>query len=161
MMYRIPKGAHRSKPRNWRFWFGRTTWSWRCQFDRSAVYKPDLEDDTNKLVGIGFLPWHHRYSIRVGWRFAPGLDKISLYSYTYQQGKRDIKFMCYVPIGEIFRIKIEQDSKIRKIQITTNNESVTAQIEVKKKRFFSYLLRPFFGGDYTAQQEIKIMINET
>ena len=60
------------------------------KFTDSCRYVSDdeqLTEQINKLVGFGAL-WHHRSSVRIGWRYCPKKDNIRLYSYKYMEGVR-------------------------------------------------------------------------
>lgn len=159
MIYLIKKGKHKARPRPFKVWLGKYIWQWQASFDRSAVYAVDPEDDTNKLVGVGFLPWHHRYSVRVGWRYDFTLDRIGLYFYAYQEGTLINTFLCHVEIGETFTIDIAQNVGFRWIQISAKSGIFTKDIPVQNRRYFSYLLNPYFGGNAPAQKDIRITVN--
>lgn len=157
MIFRIPSGKHRARPTAFRIWWGKNVWKWRCSFGDSARYTPDPEHDTNKLVGVGFLPWHHKYSVRVGWRYM-ATGKIELSMYAYQEGVRMIKPICQVAINQVFYVSIGQTATERLVIVYQNNEVLgKAGIQAKRRRI-SYRLGLYFGGQNPAPHAINVLI---
>ena len=165
MIFRIPLGKHRSRP--WRFglWWRKTSFSWIVKFDESCRYDLNSEDqfDTNKLIGIGYLPHHHKNSARFGWRYWTDRKEIEISAYCYVNGRREIKHICFCEIGKEYRIRL---------QILANSyyfdvyepESVKAAgvvfIDHYHSKKFKYRLGVFFGGQAVSPHEMKIEIKK-
>lgn len=67
MTFRIPAGKHRARPLRFGFWWRKNSFAWLVKFTDSCRY--DLQNvdhgDTNKLIGFGYLPGHHKDSARL------------------------------------------------------------------------------------------------
>lgn len=152
MIFTIPAGKHSSRPKRFKLWFGKRNWTWKCKFDSSSQYTPDAEGDTNKLIGVGFLPGHHKCSVRIGWRWVGG--KVELSSYTYVDGKRLIQHISYVMPGQEFTAEIGLYGK----QFLVCIDGICVGTIAGRTPWFSYGLWPYFGGQATAPHEMKISI---
>ena len=155
MIFKIKKGNHYSQLKI-KLWFGKRLFTWPIKFDDSCKYdfKDDDNYDINKLVGIGWLPHIWADSIRFGWVYNNQKDQVDVYAYCYVKSIRNVKFITSVNINEIYNYTIEiGDSNY---QFTVNN--ITVSIDHSNKKLFQYLLRPFFGGNKPAQQDITIHI---
>lgn len=85
MVHIIPKGWHKSLPFTVGLHYGKTQETKEVTFDSSCLYKPlDWENDYNKLFGWSY-GFHHRNSVRVGWRSSE--NSIELILYIYENGK--------------------------------------------------------------------------
>lgn len=130
------------------------------KFDSSAIYKtanPENQYDINKLFGFSDNgDQHHQFSARIGWRWSDGA--LRLFAYTYNNGNRDSKEICEVPIGvDVFcSIKVVGEG----YQFTANKSVVTMSRQSKTSLGKGYQLYPYFGGDETAPHEIRIWIKE-
>lgn len=154
MIFTIHKGSHKSKPKRIGFFFGRHTFRWKVLFTESCKY--DLVDndqlDTNKLVGIGYLPGHHKHSARFGWRYAEDHGKVELLAYCYIKGVRVIKSISSCDIGKEYRIQLQITNWSYLFEC--NGDEVKIDHNHKKK--FQYRLGIYFGGNEPAPHEIKI-----
>ena len=91
----IKKGNHYSSAFLFKIYIlfnGSKTFKFKINFSSDFRYNiGNNQLDTNKLVGIGFLPWHHVDSIRFGYRYNPTKDKVEIYGYSYVNKIRIIK----------------------------------------------------------------------
>tara|TARA_Y100000004_G_scaffold102655_1_gene115178 strand:- start:2034 stop:2468 length:435 start_codon:yes stop_codon:yes gene_type:complete len=103
---------------------------------RYVTDDPQLSEQINKLVGFGAL-WHHRNSIRIGWRYSKSKDKIKLYTYEYIEG---------VCIRNHFdTVCINQINKLR--------------LKAHRTYWLGRFLFPYFGGKTPAPHNIKILLD--
>tara|TARA_Y100001938_G_scaffold143057_1_gene215243 strand:- start:3379 stop:3813 length:435 start_codon:yes stop_codon:yes gene_type:complete len=136
--YLIKKGKHYSGFRFIPFF--------RCReitiifkFTDSCRYEynnPQLTEQINKLFGFGAL-WHHRSSVRIGWRYSPKKDNIKLYTYKYIQGVRFEKHFDTVKIGQYNKLRIK----------------------AHRSYWLGKFLFPYFGGKEPAPHDIKILLD--
>ncbi|WP_439584777.1 hypothetical protein [Dyadobacter bucti] len=137
-----------------------TSGSMRFQvlFDSSCVYKtkiPENQNDINKLMGFSDCSSQHQQnSARFGWNWREGA--LRMYAYVYVNGQRQERELGTAEINEITSCKIE---------LRENSYIFTYRgVETVMPRHCSggvgvaYKLLPYFGGDETAPQEIKIKI---
>jgi hypothetical protein len=109
------------------------------KFTESCRYvsdDPQLSEQINKLVGFGAL-WHHRNSVRIGWRYDAKKDKIKLYTYKYIEGVRIKKHFDTVRIGQYNKLRIK----------------------AHRTYWFGKFLYPYFGGKAPAPHDIKILLD--
>ena len=165
MTFRIPAGKHYARPFHFGIWLNKTCFTWLVKFDESCRYDLSNEDqfDTNKLVGIGYLPHHHKESARFGWRYWTERKEIELSAYCYVNGRRVIQHVCFCEIGKEYRIKI---------QVLANSYYFDAYEQGSLKAmgvvFFEhyhnnklkYRLGPYFGGNQAAPHEMKIQLEK-
>lgn len=129
-------------------------------FDESCKYTtsdPGNVYDINKLLGFADCGVHHHTaSARFGWNWMEG--QLRIYTYVYVGGKRiPEKLMGVAEIGKIHRYKIEVDGNQYKFTMDDHTEIVERQCS-GGLGITSYRLFPYFGGDETAPQEIKIKV---
>jgi hypothetical protein len=130
-----------------------------CKYDFSNV-KPCV-NDTNKLCGIGYGIWpnsHHIWSIRIGWR-VNSTGKLILNLYAYVDGKRVV---VNVGTGRSFNFDTEYEFSIKndllnKLAVVTIN-GLTVSIPFSKSPTAGYVLKPYFGGDCDAPQDMYIKL---
>ena len=156
MIYTIQKGHHYSRPRRFDFWWGRDFFLWHVMFLPNCRYFIEGNDvyDINKLIGVGYLPTHHKHSARFGWRYNKVKDKIELHAYCYVNGLRITQFMCDVNIGSRIKISIRIDTN----KYVFDAGSFETSIVHNNNHQFQYLLKPYFGGNKTAPQNMTIEI---
>ena len=170
MIYKIPKGQHRSRPTTFNLHVGVTSVRKKVRFHKSCIYELPYPASLqiNKLFGLGKL-YHHLDSARFGWRYAED-GMISLFAYSYYKGKRYLK-----PFDPIYKT---QEIHLAKIPVETE---ISLEIRAEKDKYEFYIdnivcattpsgipfnlmyeLYPYFGGKEPPTQEILItMINET
>jgi len=165
MTFRIPAGKHRARP--WRFglWFDKNSFAWKVKFTESCRYDLQSQDqfDTNKLIGIGYLPGHHKESARFGWRYDTVAGLIALDAYCYVRGQRVIKHIAWCEIGKEYRLRLKVlDTSyyfdVYEPDAVKANGIVTVEHFHEKK--LKYRLGVFFGGNKVAPHEIKIELEK-
>jgi hypothetical protein len=154
VIYSIKKGKHYSRPIRLGFWWGRDRFQWHVLFLPDCRYSIEGEDmaDINKLIGVGYLPSHHKNSARFGWRYDSDKDKIELFAYCYVSGVRIYQYMCDISIGSRTRISLTIEDNKYVFEVGNFETSVLHN----NKHKFQYLLRPYFGGNKTAPHNITI-----
>ena len=133
-------------------------------FTKSCRYNLQNEDqlDVNKLFGIGYFPSHHKNSVRFGWRYDLNKEKIEILSYYYKDKKRSFDHLCFVDIGDLYSFSLTITDKYHELIVaskypTNYPEYYKVEIPVIPKSI-GYLLRPYFGGNQKAPQDITIKI---
>lgn len=166
MTFRIPAGRHRALPLRFGFWWRRNSFTWTVKFDESCQYDLHNDDqfDTNKLVGIGYLPGHHKDSARFGWRYWTDRKEIELTAYCYVNGRRIIQHVCFCEIGKEYRIKLQVLATSYYFDVYEQGEMsavgiVTVDHGHEKK--IRYRLGVYFGGNRVAPHEITIQLKKT
>ena len=110
----------------------------------------DYHGQVHKIFGIGFLPYHRWQSIRFGWTYHGG-DLILVHSYIYDNGRRTIEPMVWVPIGSSTSMSIIPGPDGG---YTMRAAHVVKHIDIRPK--WGYKLWPYFGGQNVAPHDIKI-----
>lgn len=161
MIFRIPAGRHRALPLRFGVWWKRNSFSWVVKFTDSCRYDLGNEDqfDTNKLVGIGYLPGHHKDSARFGWRYWTDRKEIELTAYCYVNGRRVIQHVCFCKIGKEYRLRLQVLATCYYFDVYEAGEMKSAgivTIERGHNKHFKYRLGTYFGGNQVAPHEMKI-----
>lgn len=161
MTFRIPAGRHRALPLRFCVWWKRNSFSWVVKFTDSCRYDLGNEDqfDTNKLVGIGYLPGHHKDSARFGWRYWTDRKEIELTAYCYVNGRRVIQHVCFCEIGKEYRLRLQVLATCYYFDVYEAGEMKSAgivTIERGHSKCFKYRLGVYFGGNRKAPHEMKI-----
>lgn len=161
MTFRIPAGKHRSRPFCFGIWWRRTSFSWVVKFGESCKYDLQNDDqfDTNKLIGVGYLPHHHKNSARFGWRYWTERKEIELSAYCYVNGRRVIQHICFCEIGKEYHLEFNVLKNWYQFFVYHNGElhhfgSTAVRHNHNKK--LQYGLWPYFGGNQVAPHQIKI-----
>ncbi len=165
MVFTIKKGKHRARPWRFGFWFSRKSFSWVVKFTESCRYDlgNDDQSDTNKLIGFGYLPGHHKESARFGWRYRPNLKAIELLAYCYVNGRREIKGICLCEIGKEYYLELNALEKWYQFFVYIPGELKpfgSAAIEHYHNKKFKYRLGTYFGGNQKAPHEIHIQLTK-
>jgi hypothetical protein len=146
--------------------------NWKVSFD--ATWRYDLKDedqlDINKITGIGFLPWHHIYSVRFGGRYNIETDRVEVMPYVYIHGERirindetgneivlancllnDTEYDCQLIIDKVNYT----------FQVFRDGIPMGKKVVVKKghKQFLGYGLHPYFGGNKKAPHDFNTKIS--
>ncbi len=133
-----------------------------CDYDDSKMGND--KSDINKLYGIsyGFDP-HYR-SVRIGWRYNSNLKVIGVYVYSYVKGKRKTTWLLDVKLFEAVELAILKDDKHNTVyvqaKIKDQGYTVEKAIEGIDKSWINFRLWPYFGGDQTAPNDMRIMIKD-
>lgn len=167
MTFRIPRGRHRARPFRFGFWLDRNSFSWTIKFTDSCRYDLQSDDqfDVNKLIGIGYLPGHHKDSARFGWQYDKEIDRIVLHAYCYVNGQRVSKSICSCEIGKTYRIELRVSTDAYYFACDekdvfyyrTNGE---ATVTHRHKKRFGYRLGVWFGGNRVAPHDINIQLEK-
>lgn len=165
MIFRIPKGKHRARPLRFGIWYRRPVFTWTVQFDESCRYDLGNEDqfDTNKLIGIGYLPNHHKDSARFGWRYWPDTKQIELSAYCYVSGRRVIYHIGLVEVGKEYRLSLHVTTLAYVFSvedIDTKKVVGGCSIQHYHTKRLQYRLGPYFGGNAASPHDMTIQINK-
>jgi hypothetical protein len=157
----IKKGKHYSGFSLPSISFGEKTISKVLSFSESCRYDLKSEDqlDVNKLFGIGYLPSHHQFSCRFGWRYDLTNEKMEILAYWYDSGKRYFEHLCWLEIGQrraVFTIKATKEKHYLSVETDGNAFTKTLDFGIK---MIGYELKPFFGGNQAAPHDMIIYIS--
>jgi len=163
MNFVIKKGRHGDRPFRLGLFFGREVFRWKVIFTDSCKYNHHSADqlDTNKLVGIGYLPGHHTDSVRFGWRYVTDINRIELVAYCFVNKIRIIKPLCLCEIGKEYEIAIFISPFSYFLSCMPGNrigKVEEVKIDHKNKKRFQYRLGCFFGGNIPAPHDITIKL---
>ena len=158
--YFIKKGNHYSEllPK---FHWGKTFVAYQFVMYENCYWgypRNNDDHDLNKLCGISF-GYHFHNSIRIGWvsNFTQP-DKIDIYSYYYNNKKREMQYLTTIGTGIFYHASIQ-------LLNGTTASIIFDGIEYsfpynKPKAKWGYYLHPYFGGDNTAPQDLTIKLNQ-
>lgn len=130
------------------------------QFDNSAIYQTaaaDNQGDINKLYGFSDNDQdHHTNSARFGWRWYN--NQLQLFAYVYNNGVQSDKLIGAFPLNQEIScsIRVAGSSYV----FTANGTQATMPRAATTAQAVGYQLYPYFGGDETAPQQIRIQIKE-
>lgn len=169
----IKKGNHFSSNFLFKFIFlsKPRIFEYKVNFISNVRYDIDEDQaDINKLIGIGFLPWHHIDSIRFGWRSNLRKDRIEILAYSYVDKVRIVpldlngqeEVLAYCLMNNNYILSLEITKTEYKLFVRNELDNVIGPISIIKRtkdKKFGYLLKPFFGGNKTAPKEFKIRIS--
>lgn len=161
MTFRIPRGRHRARPWRLGFWFNRSSFAWTVKFDESCRYDLQSDDqfDTNKLIGIGYLPGHHKDSARFGWRYDTKTEQVEVLAYCYINGRREIQCICHCMIGQAYDIHLKVLSTCYYFAVHYKGDAMSiglASVDYGHRKRFMYRLGVWFGGNKVAPHDMDI-----
>ena len=155
-IYKIKKGRHSSS--RFRFSAFRSRKQvFSVKFNSSAKYDlPGIEQlDINKLKGFSDCGNSHQYnSARFGWRW--NNNALEIFAYTYSYGNRAWQYMTSVPLDKTYKYSIRIDGNQYRFDVNGKTLYMNRGCSATYAR--GYDLYPYFGGNMTAPQEIKIEI---
>jgi hypothetical protein len=132
----------------------------RARFDSSGIYSTDTagnQQDINKLYGFADCSSHHQTnSARFGWGWYNGAMRI--HAYCYSGGVRAYKELGVVNLNETFDCRLTVLPG--KYLFTLNGKTDTMNRGCTDNSAFGYKLLPYFGGNETAKQDVRIRIRE-
>lgn len=135
-------------------------------FSDSAIYKFDDEDqhDVNKLFGFS-LGWHHKNSVRFGWRPNCDLSRIEIVGYEYINGLRLSTIpICEVDLNKVYKYRLTYNHQLERIEYWISdgdNQNATCHpVSIKRKYTLGYKLGLYFGGNKKAPHDIIIYENK-
>lgn len=142
---------------------GKTILSGTVKFKKSCFYdlssQPLCVNDTNKVIGFGYGLWfnsHQLWSIRLGWRINTN-GKLILLLYAYVNGKRIEKRIGFANSFQLeteYPFEIINDRFIKSAIVKVAD--MEAIIPFDKQPSAGYILKPYFGGDCPAPQDMHI-----
>lgn len=161
MTFRIPRGKHRSRPFRFGFWWRRKSFTWVVKFTESCRYDLGNTDqlDTNKLIGIGYLPGHHKDSARFGWRYDTKTEQVEMLAYCYINGRREIKSICHCMIGQWYDLHLKVLSTCYYLAVHYKGDVRSighAWVNHSHGKKFMYRLGVYFGGNARAPHKVEI-----
>jgi hypothetical protein len=131
-------------------------------FTNSSLYFFNDEDqhDVNKLFGFSF-GWHHKDSVRFGWRPSEEPFKMEIVGYEYINGLRVPTIpICDVHIGVWYRYELKYNGNLNQIEYYVSDGEkqfgMVHPITLKKKLNLGYRLYLYFGGNKKAPHDIII-----
>ena len=165
-IYLIEKGKHESRIENSLNPKGlRTLKSDRLditvRFDESVRYNlgNSNQADINKLFGFADCnSLHHENSARFGWNYNASADRVDIFTYIYQNSTRIYEKIGSMGIGDAadLSISLQGDNYLFQFE----SKSILVQRGTQCDMGVYYLLYPYFGGDETAPQDIRVYIRE-
>lgn len=167
MIYIIKKGKHRAR---W-WWLSLSLWHNKTLIRRKVIFKStavyDLnskdQEDTNKLFGIGYFPYHHKESARVGWRYDWFKKKFILSAYCYVNGDRVMHDFCECYANKKLEVIIlisPVSYEFLAYDHDTNISLGSITIPHWNRKKWSYPLGLYFGGNKPAPDNIQIEIEK-
>ncbi len=134
--------------------------SFELAFDSSALYTsvlPENQFDWNKVLGFSDCgDLHQTNSLRLVWRHAIGVG-IELAAYTYKNGVRDFEVLDTVAVGDTVAVELlKQQSGHYQTRIGSKVFIETRECTTLTST--DYLLYPYFGGDETAPDTVRVHI---
>lgn len=163
----IPQGKHRpaGMPTIGLNIFNRSMERTLCFLPSCRYFLPENDQgDLNKLYGSS-CGYHKHNSARFTWRYAPGIDRVELFSYCYRSGvnlyqesmKKDDGYRYFLgafEIGEKFHTEL---LTFRREWIFMVNDSVRGVIQAPLINL-GYELSDYFGGNNASPQTIQYQI---
>jgi hypothetical protein len=168
-MYTIKKGRHYSGFRFPKFHWEQKTLKKSVKFTDSCIYDHGDDDqlDVNKLFGLSF-GFHHKNSIRFGWRWDTKYDMIQLYGYTYLNGSRIIEPITYLLLNKNYVLGIEVCDTCYHLTVYDCDDynsfggrkkfsTTMLKGDIPK---WGYHLYPYFGGNKVAPHNIYLYMDD-
>lgn len=127
-------------------------------FNIDCIYEIGIDQsDINKLFGFS-MGMHHTNSIRVGWRYYKGA--MELCSYIYENGVRQKeRALCECDFFKDYKvdIKLKVVDNSYMVDFYVNDEFRYGKtLATKVKRYISYPLSLYFGGNCVAPHDMNI-----
>lgn len=128
-------------------------------FRNGTLYSPsEVGNHWNKLYGVSCSPDHQKYSMRIGWRATEG-DSIEIAAYYYNGSSQwKAEHLGYTKQFEmnLYTIEIDKDN----YYVSFKDAFLTIPINNNCYLPNRFRLFPYFGGQPTAPQTMKFLINE-
>lgn len=168
---RILKGWHYSLCLPKIFIGGKSSFaiSTNASFTDSCKYDIDEPSCVNKLFGfVSGIFGVHMFSHRFGWAYNSVMDNITIYAYTYNEGKLKKVAISSVECEQIHSYKIRVtklasvDGPIMRCEFIIDDE-IKHVTETNDGWSFGCLhlgLTPYFGGNTRAPHEVIIMMDK-
>lgn len=157
--YILRKGEHYSKPNPFRL-TTKSSLRFNAIFDSSCIYKTVdsiNQYDINKLYGFSDCGSQHlTNSARIGWRWVN--NELQLFAFVHNNGAiLPETSMGSAPIGSVINCRITCKPSVYEFEV---NGLVKTLPRHCYSAFTRYMLNPYFGGDETAPQNIRILIDQ-
>jgi len=158
-VYRIAKDKHYSNGPRLKLPTYDDSFTFKVMFDDSAKYTSKTAEnqyDVNKLIGFtdcGNMSIH-KDSARVGWNWDHG--QLHVYAYTYANKVRTFEKIGDGVLNKAMEVKIKVSGD--HYVFTYNGKETKMARGCSKSKSFKTWSYPYFGGDETAPQEIKILV---
>jgi len=159
-VYTIPVGEHSSgsfinHPNDSKI-------SFQFILDESAYYEteiPENQHDVNKIYGMSdFGVRHHKYSIRLGWRYIE--NNLELCWLRHEDGIHSSATIKIIQPDVIYNATIDIKTFYYVIVIDNDTTLVRRRPEGNWGLIRRYYLYPYFGGNEYAPHDITIKIKE-
>lgn len=162
MIFKIKKGNHFSNFNLFSFIFLiKDQLNFKCTFDENCIY-PNINKDSydlNKLIGLSDNWTHMNDSVRIGWRCVNNKN-IELHLFTHVNGKIISDYIATVNPNEEFIGHLYIIDNVYCADIIINNKRYSKCLTRESNwKFLRYLLKPYFGGNNKAPNDMKIKIN--
>ena len=163
MRYRISKGEHSTfrfpklysgEPRSLE---GNFTFFSSCWYVRPDDHIDWL--DLNKLTGISF-GLHQQDSLRIGWR--PIFEKegvIEAFAYWYNESKMTFESIGQVEVDKAYAFQVILARQQQEAIFQLENLSPKKILFAFPSTTWGYHLYPYFGGNFTAPQDMEMELN--
>lgn len=170
MIFKIKKGEHYSKPFLFKLNFFNKEFNWEIKFSKSCYYNRCDVDKTglNKLRGITFGTHNEgilgKYkltkklvnSVLLAWQPTFKDDNlIKLYVYYDVDGTEYKDYLCNMEVEKFFKVNFKVEKNGVNIKIDDNT---IKKVPVKTWLKIGYHLKPYFGGQSTAPENMTIEI---
>lgn len=156
--YTIKKGRHYSNHLP-RLTYDRRIIEAKVKFSSECWFPLREPDDyaVNKLLGWSF-GYHHKDSLRIGWRPSGGEGYIDLFFYIYRYGQRYERYFTTVACDTEYDLTLAIGSR------GSISASVGTSVVIMGGHYFlendmpklGYILFPYFGGKKTAPHNMSI-----
>jgi hypothetical protein len=111
-------------------------------FDESCKYEIDEKSCVNKLFGYSFHIFNvHKNSCRFGWTYDKEIDKIVIWTYTYNNGKLFKNKIGICDFNKVYNFSIKTQVNTGEIIYNFNNEK---EKRLKRTRKRPFLLKSVF-----------------
>ncbi len=163
----IKYDRHRTNKPKLKLHWGKTRLAHKVTFTDSCIYKTKdkkNQKDINKLFGLSY-GWHHKNSIRFGWRCNG--DRISILAYMYRDDERvnewdENIYIEDIDINKEYSFEISFGDGNFLLAIFDKDKLIgTTILKAGNLYPLGYYLNPYFGGDEKAPHDISIKICDT
>lgn len=132
------------------------------KFDASCIYDLKSVDqyDINKLFGWSQL-YHETNSARLGWTWNLKKKKMEIHAYCHVNKERKTQWLCDVDVDTWYVGEIWLENMCYYFRVLNENKTDIlgyTHIEYDFCLNIGYSLKPYFGGNQVAPQQMKIYI---
>lgn len=134
----------------------------KLAFDESIKARtqiPNNQKDWNKIIGFSDCgSTHQQNSARLVWRYIFPYEAVEIGQYLYIDGERNFASLGDVKIGDTATAAIYRNATQYGFML---NDTISYVPRPCNSSPMSYWLFPYFGGDETAPQKVKIHLLQT